>query len=108
MGKVTEMRTIVRKAFVILAIIGVTSCTNDKKAIGEPCVVDRECDNGFCLDLSVVDGRCRGRVCTRGCQQDGDCPQPPAGPDCRAFGGRSFCYYSSWEEEHCTAVKHHR
>ena len=95
--------------FLILVLLSsvllVTAGCAEKKAIGEACVADAECDNGFCLDLSVLDESCRGRVCTRGCRQVGDCPQAAADPECRRFGSRSLCFYGGWRAERCRASR---
>ncbi len=96
------MRHLLLIAAVCLSLTSIGACEGEpKKAIGEACVVDVECDNGFCLDLAVLDSSCRGRVCTRGCQGDSDCPAAAEGPDCRRFGGRSLCFYEEWRRRRC-------
>lgn len=87
-------------ALFLLAGTCVGGC-QPKRAVGEPCRYDRECDNGFCLDLSVIDEACAGRVCTRGCRTESDCPPVAAEPRCERFGGRSFCRYGGWRERLC-------
>ena len=90
------MRLLTALIAVLVATVFI-GCGGPKKEVGESCVHDRECDNGFCLDVSLIETGARGRRCTRGCGQTVDCPTS-AGTDaeCRRFGGRSLCYYVSW------------
>ncbi len=95
------MKTTIIVSAILCGLNLLAAGCEEKKAIGEPCVADQECDNGFCLDLSVFDEGCRGRVCTRGCVQATDCPPAVAEPGCKRFGSRSLCFYGAWQKQRC-------
>jgi hypothetical protein len=71
--------------------------------VGQPCEQDADCKGGVCLDLSVVDDGCKGKVCTQPCEENEDCPAVAEDPDCDPVGEdeRSVCLYGAWEQQFC-------
>jgi hypothetical protein len=84
-----------------------------KGGVGAPCSSGASCKSGLCLDLSLADDGCAGKVCTRRCRHDRDCPPVAAEPDCdpvrlgpagprgSATGPVRVCLYGGWEKRYC-------
>ena len=84
----------------LVAACAVFGCRGSK-ALGETCQSDRECRDGTCFELGVVQEICSGRVCTAACEQDSDCPPGPGLGNCEHLTERSVCLYAGWVAEHC-------
>lgn len=95
----------IRDTVVVLTMLGllVTAGCQGDKAIGQACTSDRECATGVCLDLSIVEPICSGRVCTATCTQATDCPSGSGRPDCHVFSTErpNACLYADWVAQHC-------